>query len=591
MGVGGHSRPQNKVLADPADPSDKKLDVPEPAPEDVQASESIFGYKTLLKLVQTHRTNVESQDAPRPPPTPPTSNPSAARIGSASSSALKQAAQDAAEVEAIKSLGLNPTEAKALSRVAYEIAAFQQETGRTVKRPDSGVDVQKSKSAADAAREEDWFGAAHGLADVLLKKLQEEAAEQSQRAAVTDGGGMNRGLSPKSNLQPWEDLDADDPKEKTINPDLEMYMSGMAEDWMSKQPTKKNEAEHVLNGQRPSRGSSAGDPDRPLSNQDPALQFVPLLKPNPPGEGEKRMARAPSKETIKNNLRAGNWSARPLKPPTPAQQVDTRTCPSGHVLEKFSTPKDGFTCDVCSSFLAEGSWAYGCRPCDFDVCATCSLKADAAKIHARANTRPGELARKRLKKQQAVAIPPKVPPHSQLRSAISYPDLMMKGASTSPAQGIGLRQAAGFDMRYSSQAPVSPENSHEQARMCVNQAQEVLRDIEERGEQKLTPQQCAEMLSRWAGTAGSTKAPLVPQGGSFNHSRRFVATGAILSSNASPSVSPTGHMRGRLAQSHVSLAEGALLGVAGTSAARLGHEGGRPEATSSRADLALAAVG
>mmetsp|Transcript_85166 Transcript_85166/g.150677 ORF Transcript_85166/g.150677 Transcript_85166/m.150677 type:complete len:586 (+) Transcript_85166:122-1879(+) len=566
--------------------SNKKLEpaAEEPAPDgDAQAapSTSIFGYATLTRLVQKHRKNTESQDAPRPPPKPPPNNPRAELTLKPSSSGLQQSARDAAEVEAIKSLGLNPAEAKKLSRIALELAALQQETGRTATRPDSGMDVQKSKSAADASDEDLIF-------EVLLQKLQQEAAEhQSQEVARNGPRGVSKedaGSSPKSN-DPWEAMIANAESEKNeqeVNPDLEMYMSGMAEDWFSKQPTKKSDTEHLASGQsrQTNRGSSAGNPERPMSHQDPALQFA-LLKPNPPGSGEKRMAYPPSKETVQNNLRAGNWSARPLKPPTPAPEP--RKCPSGHGLEKFFTPKEGFTCDVCNSFLSEGSTAYGCRPCDFDVCGSCSLKADAAKIHDRSRRRPGEIAAKKLKKQQAVHLPPKLQSTSQFRSG-SHPDLTTKGAS--------LRQAAGLELRYSSQA-FPPANAHwDQARHREDQAKEVLRDLEERKGQQLTAQQCAEMLSRWAGTTGSAKQPLVPQGGrlgasyeaggSFNNSQRFVAAGALLSGNASPSVSPTGLMRGRMVQSHVSLAEGQQP---------LGVSGGRLGATTSRADLVLAAVG
>jgi len=47
-------------------------------------------------------------------------------------------------------------------------------------------------------------------------------------------------------------------------------------------------------------------------------------------------------------------------------------CPGNHALKDFVTNVSGFTCDNCSMKLPEGSVMYGCRSCDFDLCANCA---------------------------------------------------------------------------------------------------------------------------------------------------------------------------------------------------------------------------
>lgn len=48
-------------------------------------------------------------------------------------------------------------------------------------------------------------------------------------------------------------------------------------------------------------------------------------------------------------------------------------CPLGHVLQEFRTSADGWTCSVCKSLVEKDSTLYGCRSCDFDVCASCLM--------------------------------------------------------------------------------------------------------------------------------------------------------------------------------------------------------------------------
>ena len=54
------------------------------------------------------------------------------------------------------------------------------------------------------------------------------------------------------------------------------------------------------------------------------------------------------------------------------------SCPSGHGLTQFSTPNSGFDCDLCDAQMPEGATLYGCRQCDYDVCALCRRSAAAS---------------------------------------------------------------------------------------------------------------------------------------------------------------------------------------------------------------------
>ncbi len=57
------------------------------------------------------------------------------------------------------------------------------------------------------------------------------------------------------------------------------------------------------------------------------------------------------------------------------------SCPGSHSLLRFETPHDRFKCDECFQAIAEGECMFGCRTCDFDMCAGCHTRhqVDAAK--------------------------------------------------------------------------------------------------------------------------------------------------------------------------------------------------------------------
>ena len=48
-------------------------------------------------------------------------------------------------------------------------------------------------------------------------------------------------------------------------------------------------------------------------------------------------------------------------------------CPGHHGLTGFYTPGDGFGCDACGEILAQDSVMFGCRKCNYDLCANCVM--------------------------------------------------------------------------------------------------------------------------------------------------------------------------------------------------------------------------
>ena len=46
-------------------------------------------------------------------------------------------------------------------------------------------------------------------------------------------------------------------------------------------------------------------------------------------------------------------------------------CPGNHTLTQFRVPTNNYQCDVCRQRIAQNSFAYGCRKCDWDVCENC----------------------------------------------------------------------------------------------------------------------------------------------------------------------------------------------------------------------------
>jgi len=64
------------------------------------------------------------------------------------------------------------------------------------------------------------------------------------------------------------------------------------------------------------------------------------------------------------------------------------TCPRGHTLERFivedveegeDSEEDGFECDGCDACQPPGSVMFGCRQCDYDLCARCARKVPSSR--------------------------------------------------------------------------------------------------------------------------------------------------------------------------------------------------------------------
>jgi hypothetical protein len=46
-------------------------------------------------------------------------------------------------------------------------------------------------------------------------------------------------------------------------------------------------------------------------------------------------------------------------------------CPDRHGLDAFTTPEDGFACDVCGKVVSSGTSLYSCGRCEYDLCPEC----------------------------------------------------------------------------------------------------------------------------------------------------------------------------------------------------------------------------
>ncbi|CAM9215228.1 unnamed protein product, partial [Ectocarpus fasciculatus] len=55
-------------------------------------------------------------------------------------------------------------------------------------------------------------------------------------------------------------------------------------------------------------------------------------------------------------------------------------CPDAHGLFAFTTPNDSWHCSVCLGSIPAGSRVHGCRRCNYDVCADCSLSPDDGSV-------------------------------------------------------------------------------------------------------------------------------------------------------------------------------------------------------------------
>ena len=56
-------------------------------------------------------------------------------------------------------------------------------------------------------------------------------------------------------------------------------------------------------------------------------------------------------------------------------------CPANHFLLEYDTPFDGCSCSTCTNEFPKSSRMFGCRPCDYDLCASCADKVSCASPH------------------------------------------------------------------------------------------------------------------------------------------------------------------------------------------------------------------
>mmetsp|Transcript_91160 Transcript_91160/g.256990 ORF Transcript_91160/g.256990 Transcript_91160/m.256990 type:complete len:417 (+) Transcript_91160:466-1716(+) len=54
-----------------------------------------------------------------------------------------------------------------------------------------------------------------------------------------------------------------------------------------------------------------------------------------------------------------------------------KKCPKNHDLKAFKPPVEGYTCSRCKTSYPKGASFFSCRPCDYDVCETCSSGSKA----------------------------------------------------------------------------------------------------------------------------------------------------------------------------------------------------------------------
>jgi hypothetical protein len=58
--------------------------------------------------------------------------------------------------------------------------------------------------------------------------------------------------------------------------------------------------------------------------------------------------------------------------PLPPEKL---TCPKGHDMTDFVTEEEGWTCSLCDREQKDRSRMCGCRQCDYDICAQCTVKS------------------------------------------------------------------------------------------------------------------------------------------------------------------------------------------------------------------------
>jgi len=275
--------------------------------------------------------------------------------------------------------------------------------------------------------------------------------------------------------------------------------------------------------------------------QKTTVQVVEILKPEPPipweeETDEEEFARPPSQEAC--GPRAGEYSAyikssfEPEESPSPDAEATVevtkaptaRLCPVGHGLVKHITAEEDWECSICSLTLTAGTAMFGCRECDYDVCGSCMLKADAAALQPRkpkwlGSTRRKIYFRRRHGETMQHSSMRFSGPKGWFRSAAfsrtgeatmrsAYMSAHQQPRTMAASRSMGLFRRSGNAAIWPGKDSMDPsegvhlqrlagEHISSKSRERAAAAGRVLEDLEKRGEQSLSPAECSELLARW----------------------------------------------------------------------------------------------
>merc|ERR1712083_384923 len=82
---------------------------------------------------------------------------------------------------------------------------------------------------------------------------------------------------------------------------------------------------------------------------------------------------------VKSLLKGGGEDLNGLIAKIRREKEKKYLCPQQHLLKRFITDQDSFTCDVCQKRQSRGSELYGCRVCNWDCCSICIKKLKPRK--------------------------------------------------------------------------------------------------------------------------------------------------------------------------------------------------------------------
>lgn len=128
----------------------------------------------------------------------------------------------------------------------------------------------------------------------------------------------------------------------------------------SSQTTATTATDPSMRGKSSQRRQPSSKPlatARPLyrsSSENNVTSYIPLVKLRKLDEQARR-------QKIAGSALDGAWQ--------------TTTCPSGHALNLFRTPRDGYQCSHCRKYFQRHTSLSGCRFCNYDICRGCDCSA------------------------------------------------------------------------------------------------------------------------------------------------------------------------------------------------------------------------